>query len=496
MSDEVDVDLYYDEMPAALMGNAGIPFQMNFDEVNIHRVDSATSVTSSANYPAGKKRAVSDTFSDSSKRRVVWPDALHRDFMAAVFDIGLQHANPKEILSLMGPIDVPATPEQIRSTTSKFATFRERKYGEYMSFTERARYGHDSQPVPTTTRTTLDTSDDCDATDLGQLASYLGLFQGNSFNSLDDDAEDSDMLVQDQHSGYIQGGYSDQHMGAHYPSIPQVAPGQAEPAAPEQPVVAGNVAAATALLEQIEAVTESIKAQGEHIAHLKQLLRKQIKIHAVLTQKATEIRALLPAGERAKRPFNPFLAKNIRNTCSTLYKMNIITGDVKYGLSYVDATEPETLYNDGFNYNYTNNAGEEGVSLLTYLRNTKLSANTGSGASQCGSASGGHQHGVCLQAEKSGALVSPTEMTALPDCTVYLPGAYKSEEACVSGYNSFMDHAGYKYTAEDNRLCHEDGSKYRSSAAEPTTAGVVSGSDTSYGTESSCATDEVPTTSR
>lgn len=40
--------------------------------------------------------------SNKLKKRFVWPDALHKDFVSAVFDTGLKNSNPK-ILSQMLP---------------------------------------------------------------------------------------------------------------------------------------------------------------------------------------------------------------------------------------------------------------------------------------------------------------------------------------------------------------------------------------------------------
>lgn len=57
---------------------------------------------------------------NSKSKRFLWPDALHRDFIAAVFEIGLQQASPCSLAEML-PTDFKICPENI---TSHIQTFR------------------------------------------------------------------------------------------------------------------------------------------------------------------------------------------------------------------------------------------------------------------------------------------------------------------------------------------------------------------------------------
>jgi SHAQKYF class myb-like DNA-binding protein len=457
MNEEGGMDLYYDEMQ--LGEGMGTGYGVNFDELPLHQVDSSASINSSTNIGNGKKRSFSaDTGNDGNKKRFVWPDALHRDFMAAVFDVGLQYATPKEIFNLMGTNDSPVTSEQLMSAIRKFNMFRERRYGEYVSYTELAR-----------NKGRVNNFD-------GQhMQAGLASFSSNSANSLNGNG--STLVADPSHNKPV--GYADEVF-----EFPSAGNSVRSNRKTERP----SAAAAAALLERIDAMGEAINAQQAYIANLKQQLRKQNKIYAILTQKARDIRAILPAAD-TKRPYNAFVDKNIRNTCGTLYKMNIVTGDNRFGLSYVDMTG-RNIYNDGFNYNYTNNLGEENVPSIMrsggYTDNSSLSALTAAPAASSSSSSSSNRNGMQYMHEMRThmdthrrLLLQKEDQLSLHNGTgsVYIPSVYASEENCNSGYNSFMDHhkhTGYKYTAEDNRLCYP-GKRYTA--------------DTSYGTESTTAAD-------
>eukprot|EP01035_Chromulina_nebulosa_P035621 gene35621-47902_t len=79
----------------------------------------------------------------NGKKRFVWPESLHKDFIAAVFDIGLKVASKDEILELLPKHISPhhpsfqsiheLRPEQIRAQIDRIKLFRVRKPGVYLS---------------------------------------------------------------------------------------------------------------------------------------------------------------------------------------------------------------------------------------------------------------------------------------------------------------------------------------------------------------------------
>ena len=454
----------YEDITFPGMDSSGVPFQVNFDDLaSVRRVDSNGSMTSSnMNSSMGKnKRLASDIGSDASKKRFVWPDALHRDFMSAVFDIGLQSAPPKEILSLMGPTETPISNEQLAAAVQKFTAFRERGR-DYVSFTDQIRGGGGSggyknassasfQPTSATTSRSFNT-----IASEGSTGGGGGLQPSSSVNSLNGPFPSPNPLL-------LSGGSATDNGNSNYSS----SNGQ-KPINTQQNATAA--AATTALLSKIDAMGEAIAAQQAHIAHLKQLVRKQQKIHNLLTQKANEIKAVLPSSD-PKRLYNAFANRSIRNTCGTLYKMNIVTGDTSYGLSFIDATAKHQ-YNDGFNYNYTNNSGEEVAEQLSFLRNAPTKSSGGGNSSSGGgvSSQSSNRSGVQYMHEMRAnmdihrqLLLRKEDQLSQHNCNVYLPSVYSSEENCGSGYNSFTDHHryhGYKYTAEDNKLCFTGPQKY------------------------------------
>ncbi|KAG5185197.1 hypothetical protein JKP88DRAFT_194649, partial [Tribonema minus] len=59
------------------------------------------------------------------KKRFIWPEELHRDFIAAVFDVGLKSADPRAIASLLPDAESQGgTAIRIKSTLQKMRNFR------------------------------------------------------------------------------------------------------------------------------------------------------------------------------------------------------------------------------------------------------------------------------------------------------------------------------------------------------------------------------------
>jgi hypothetical protein len=400
--------------------------------------------------------------------------------MSAVFDIGLQFATPKELATLMPP-DATLTADKVLLGIQKFTLFRERR-PDYVSYTDLERRGSNGRQG---SFSELANNEQIDSgSNYQQVQQLQSLVRSNnSANSLH---EQYHSAVPPPTPALDAPSVQQTHHAVHHLPPPM------EHNHDDAEYIDAQTAAANALLAQIDAVGESINKQSAHITHLKQLLRKQVKLHALLTQKATEIRASLSSD--TKRPFNMFVNNNIRNTCGTLYKMNIVTGDSSFGLSYIDATS-KNIYNDCFNYNYTNNTGEDGVAELASMRNNILPSNAAAivaaarsqsnsvrntaGANTTASSSS-NRNGVQYMHEMRTnmdihrkLLMKKEDQLSLHNCNVYIPSAYASEESCNSGYNSFTDHHkyhGYKYTEEDNRLCFADSRKKYSA--------------NSYGTES------------
>lgn len=65
-------------------------------------------------------------------KRFAWPDELHRDFVSAVFDVGLKHSSPSSILEQMAPHE-QITTERIKSHLQKYRLHRQKSKKEFMS---------------------------------------------------------------------------------------------------------------------------------------------------------------------------------------------------------------------------------------------------------------------------------------------------------------------------------------------------------------------------
>jgi SHAQKYF class myb-like DNA-binding protein len=117
--------------------------------------DAASSTASSTNERPRRKRSNGGSSTGSTKRRkkfgkdndddkegksqdgrwtkrFTWPDELHRDFVAAVFDIGLKHATPSSVMEHM-PSHEQITTERIKSHLQKYRLHRHKSKEEFMS---------------------------------------------------------------------------------------------------------------------------------------------------------------------------------------------------------------------------------------------------------------------------------------------------------------------------------------------------------------------------
>lgn len=78
------------------------------------------------------RRKSKDTDARWSKR-FTWPEALHRDFVAAIFDVGLKHASPSAILAHMPSDNTQITSERVKSHLQKYRLHRVRSKKEFLA---------------------------------------------------------------------------------------------------------------------------------------------------------------------------------------------------------------------------------------------------------------------------------------------------------------------------------------------------------------------------
>jgi len=73
-----------------------------------------------------KRNSESSDQDKKSKKRFVWPDDLHREFIAAVFDIGLNHASLESLYESL-PQHQLIAPTQIKGILARLKMFRDRR---------------------------------------------------------------------------------------------------------------------------------------------------------------------------------------------------------------------------------------------------------------------------------------------------------------------------------------------------------------------------------
>ncbi|KAG7388436.1 hypothetical protein PHYBOEH_007868 [Phytophthora boehmeriae] len=94
-----------------------------------------TASGSNEDTPAPKQRKY-----ERKTKRFIWPDDLHRLFVAAIFDVGLKNASPKALLSLMdaaGP-NAGLTTEHLKSHLQKYRLNYERSRAEFLEYYDRS----------------------------------------------------------------------------------------------------------------------------------------------------------------------------------------------------------------------------------------------------------------------------------------------------------------------------------------------------------------------
>lgn len=92
------------------------------------RASDASSSTAATNKGRKKSKASDGRWS----KRFTWPEDLHRDFVSAIFDVGLKHSSPSTILEHM-PKHEQITTERIKSHLQKYRMHRVKSKKEFVS---------------------------------------------------------------------------------------------------------------------------------------------------------------------------------------------------------------------------------------------------------------------------------------------------------------------------------------------------------------------------
>jgi SHAQKYF class myb-like DNA-binding protein len=78
-----------------------------------------------------KRNRKKDDVDNRWSQRFTWPDELHRDFVAAIFDVGLKHSSPSSIMEHM-PKNELVTTERIKSHLQKYRLHRMKSKQSFM----------------------------------------------------------------------------------------------------------------------------------------------------------------------------------------------------------------------------------------------------------------------------------------------------------------------------------------------------------------------------
>lgn len=108
----------------------------------------STSDTTSPRYRMKRSNDNHEGDDDRSnkKSRFYWPDALHKDFIVAIFDVGLRNAVPGDILELIQDDSTTSTntlppkldAARIQAQIAKFQMLRKRSSSNYLSYYEKS----------------------------------------------------------------------------------------------------------------------------------------------------------------------------------------------------------------------------------------------------------------------------------------------------------------------------------------------------------------------
>jgi hypothetical protein len=95
---------------------------------------------SDSEHSSHKRGYGNDNSSDNKRRRFVWPDPLHHDFVAAVFDVGLKNATAEHVYDLMCREDPRCAAfinlSNLQAHICRLLVMRDRSNPEYCSYYE------------------------------------------------------------------------------------------------------------------------------------------------------------------------------------------------------------------------------------------------------------------------------------------------------------------------------------------------------------------------
>ncbi|OQR81572.1 hypothetical protein THRCLA_11609 [Thraustotheca clavata] len=98
--------------------------------------NTSESADSDSTQPTATNQTTSGRKYERRTKRFIWPDELHRLFVAAVFDVGLKNASPKALLTLMGNPATSSglTTEHLKSHLQKYRLNYDRSRVEFLKF--------------------------------------------------------------------------------------------------------------------------------------------------------------------------------------------------------------------------------------------------------------------------------------------------------------------------------------------------------------------------
>jgi SHAQKYF class myb-like DNA-binding protein len=128
---------------------APVPHQQSYaslDQTIYHQQSSDSEDVENSRSESRRKRRESSSYSSNTSKgrkkskssdgrwskRFTWPDELHRDFVSAIFDVGLKHSSPSTIMEHM-PKHRDITTERIKSHLQKYRLHRAKSKQEFMS---------------------------------------------------------------------------------------------------------------------------------------------------------------------------------------------------------------------------------------------------------------------------------------------------------------------------------------------------------------------------
>jgi SHAQKYF class myb-like DNA-binding protein len=106
--------------------NSGITRRKRTDK-KVEVEDASSSSDGSISHSRKKRKS-----DGQSSKRLTWPDELHRDFVSAIFDVGLKHSSPSALLEFMPEHDEISS-ERVKSHLQKYRLNRVKSKKEFMS---------------------------------------------------------------------------------------------------------------------------------------------------------------------------------------------------------------------------------------------------------------------------------------------------------------------------------------------------------------------------